>query len=152
MSLLNPSIVLRGDYAGHRDAFVTFRFRFCDDGTYYYAAQQGDQRFTLWSLAHRGRWDLDRERDPRTGRSGRLTIIRLEPQFIDVMPDDRTAKPMLEERGLPTDRIEKYVVDLSTSHNHWNRERDDVRVSFTIPDTHGLISTLSWSLEPVAND
>ena len=36
MEYIRGKIRLSGDYEGHRDADIQFRFRFCDDGIYHY--------------------------------------------------------------------------------------------------------------------
>ena len=70
MDRINGKIRLSGDYTGHRDADIQFKFRFCDDGVYYYMVEQ----VGIWRLAHRGRQHVahDHALDVLRLRSGPL--------------------------------------------------------------------------------
>ena len=144
-SLLHPrqrKITLRGDYSGYRDAGIKYRFRFCDDGTYFYLAEQPGR----WRLAHRGVFRLAEVSDPR--RDGqKLTIARFEPQHVDLMPSDKSGPALLEERALPATRIEEYIVSSYSQPNQWRPDREDVSIYFSVPDERNMAFSTSWHLD-----
>jgi hypothetical protein len=137
-----PRITLRGNYSGYRDAGITYRFRFCDDGTYFYLAEQPGR----WRLAHRGVFRVAEVSDPR--RDGqKLTIARFEPQHLDLIPSDSTGAALLEERALPNTHVEEYIVSTYSTPNQWHPEQEDTSISFSIPDARTRGFATSWHLD-----
>jgi len=136
------NIRLRGDYAGHRDAAIHFKFRFCDDSVYYYLVEQ----LGIWRLAHRGRFEI------RAGLKLRPyapdKVIRLTPTMLDVVPRDQYAYRMLAERGLPARETEDYTL---SGYQHEHAVNPNIMIAtynFGIPAAD-RISGREWSLAPV---
>jgi hypothetical protein len=140
-------IVLRGDYDGFRDASIRYRFRFCDDDIYFYLAERADEDYILWQLAHRGRWELIETSHPRY-RERVLTVLQLQPEYIDVSPTDREAIRMLQERALPTDRLEKYLVSAIDLDGAWHPGVKKKTYYCTVPDPREQGKQVSWHIEP----
>jgi hypothetical protein len=135
---------LAGDYVGNRDAGIVFKFRFCDQGIYFYAVEQPGR----WRLAHRGLFKIGSVRDPKyTDRT--LHIIRFEPQQIDVPLSDRHAMALLSERALLADSLEEFIVSSSEYDDTWRAGVKRTRYSFVRPDPKNRIFSTSWSIEPV---
>lgn len=105
----NPSITLIGDYTSGRSSSVQYNFRFSDDGTYFYMAEE----VGVWQLAHRGRFRTTIGTNPESWRGDMVPLLTLEPTTMDLIPPQefaRQARGLLEERGLPIDTIEEYQV------------------------------------------
>jgi len=139
-------VTLRGDYAGYRDASIRYRFRFCDDGKYFYVAERADDEFVLWQLAHRGLWRTSKSSHPRDSHTS-LTVLQLQPEYMEVTPKEREAIPMLKERALPTDRLEKYLVGSPQLDRAPQRNRRTYYC--TVPDPRGGLDATSWHIEPM---
>jgi hypothetical protein len=142
MPMWSHRIAFDGDYSGHRDAGITFRFRFCSDGVYFYAVEQPGR----WRLAHRGRYQLGRTRDPKY-RDRTMTIVRFEPEHHDVPLADRAAVAMLEERALLVNRTEEYIVSASEMPDDWRANTTRTTYSFMRPDPKSRLFSTTWSIE-----
>lgn len=146
-------ISLVGDFAGHRDAGIAYRFRFCGDGLYFYLVEQPGR----WRLAHRGKFQIGSVRDPKydprshpSGRGSTLTIVRFEPQHHDVPLNDGHGFALLDERALLADRMEEYIVCLQESEDAWRPGVKRTGYNFIRPNPNFRLSSLNWHLEPVA--
>jgi hypothetical protein len=76
-----------------------------------------------------------------------LLVARFEPESIDLMPD-RNGVAMLQERALPTDKVEEYLASTYSYKNAWKPNQQE-QIHFTVPDPKGGISVPSWHLDPV---
>jgi hypothetical protein len=136
------AVALAGDFVGNRDAGIRYRFRFCDGGVYFYLAERADHEYTLWQLAHRGHWELT-----RSMHAGGKTamVLKLKPEYMDITPAEREAIPLLQERALPTDRLEKYLISAS----ELQRGGDPQRKTYycTVPDPRGVWHETGWHIE-----
>jgi len=141
--LFGEKIRLRGDYRGQRDAGIEFRFRFCDDGVYYYVVEQKSS----WRLAHRGKFligeipAIDEYSRPRT-------VVRLTPEEVPVRPSVAYAFTLLDERALPSEDVEDYLVSTS-SRNHSLSPNVKIRsLTFARPSLNDY-SGEDWSIERI---
>jgi hypothetical protein len=145
--MFGGAAALVGDFTGYRDAGIRYRFRFCSDGVYFYLAERADDEYVLWQLAHRGRWELARGADPRQ-RDKSAAVLQLQPEYMDIRPKEREAVPLLRERALPTDRVEKYLISAYES-----RDRERKRTyCCSVPDPSGGRYEKTWHLEWAASE
>jgi hypothetical protein len=142
MRMFFNRITLAGDYSGHRDAGITYKFRFAGDRAYFYVVEQRGR----WRLAHRGQFRIATIRDPKySDRS--MTIVRFEPRQQDVRLDDQFAMRMLEERALLIDRAEEYIVTTSVVDDEWRAGVKRRRFQFMRPDPASRAFSRTWHLE-----
>jgi hypothetical protein len=142
--MLFGGLRLAGDYSGNRDAGITFKFRFCTDGAYFYVVEQPGR----WRLAHRGTFKIGNVRDPKYG-DRTLHIVRFDPQHIDVPLGDRYAFALLSERALLADRLEEFIVSSHEFEDSWRAGVTRVSYTFVRPDPRNRIYSTDWSIEPV---
>ncbi len=136
----NPALRLLGSYSGHRDDGISYRFRFCRDGTYFYCAEEVGQ----WKLAHQGIFRLAQKRLA----GAKITVARFEPRQLNVAAG---FGPMaiLEARALPTYRIEEYKVQSYKKTHAHNPSLEVEHIAFAVADRDGNSSSDEWEIQKV---
>jgi hypothetical protein len=134
---------LLGDFDGKADSGIEFRFRFCNNGAYYFLAE----RKGFWRHAHNGRFWLRSEKNPRPGYPDRR-FVTLEPLKHDLVPPEKEAFAMLSQRALPTAGIQEYVLTVWEFPHGMCPDRKVRSFSFSKPDRTGYHST-NWDIQPM---
>jgi hypothetical protein len=143
MDLVQGKIDLRGDFQGKSDSGIEFQFRFCDNGIYYFLAE----RRGFWRCAHNGRFRMRSEKNPTPGYPDRR-FVTLQPLNYDLPPTDKNAIAMLNERALPTDGQQEFLLTVWEYPHGLYPNRKIRYLSFSRFDRTGFGST-NWDIQPL---
>jgi hypothetical protein len=144
MELVKANVSLIGDFDGKVDSDIELRFRFCNNGTYYFMAEKKG----FWRHAHSGRFRRRSEKNPRFGYPD-LRFVTLEPLNQD-LPAEREAFGMLHARALPVSDAQEYLLTVWEYPHGLYPNRKIRYFSFSKPDRTGSHST-NWDIQPVEN-